>query len=298
MIHDVDVWTGRIVAALKEKGIYEDSLLVFSSDNGGTQDPYNSTTVAGGNNYPLRGAKHSVWQGGMRTSTFVSGGLIPKTLRGSTNNGTYHIVDWYPTFCYLSGSTNCSDDSPVAPGAVDINHPDKDIYGTDSYPSLDGKNIWHEIQAGRVPLRQYMWLSSTVLIKDGKYKLVTAQQDPAITNSAPMTGWRQPDGTWVDGGELDGTGCGVAFKNREHFKPCLFDLENDEREQHDLSAEMPELVQEIWAELNRTALTAFLSRTPADMLGTCNTDCANAKWKRMYGGPGQGPVCDVPGCTD
>jgi arylsulfatase B len=82
--------------------MYEDSLLVFSSDNGGTQDPVNSKTVAGGNNYPLRGAKHSVWQGGMRTSTFVSGGLIPEALRGSTNNGTYHpSLPRWPVTCPL-----------------------------------------------------------------------------------------------------------------------------------------------------------------------------------------------------
>lgn len=112
-----------------------------------------------------------------------------------------------------------------------------------------------------------------------------------------MTGWRLPDGTWKDGGELDGTGCGVAFKQREHLKPCLFDLSNDEREMHDLSSNMPVIVEEMWAELNRSALTAYLSRSPDSLKGTCNKTCADAYWEAMYGGRINGPICGVPGCT-
>jgi len=42
-----------------------------------------------------RGEKHSNWEGGMRVSSFVSGGLIPQNLRGTLNNITMHVVDWY-----------------------------------------------------------------------------------------------------------------------------------------------------------------------------------------------------------
>lgn len=45
--------------------------------------------------YPQRGEKHSNWEGGMRVSAYVSGGLVPEELRGSTSNLTCHIVDWY-----------------------------------------------------------------------------------------------------------------------------------------------------------------------------------------------------------
>merc|ERR1712176_1031199 len=111
-----------------------------------------------------------------------------------------------------------------------------------------------------------------------------------------MTGWRQTDGTWKDGGELDGSGCGVAFKQRDHLKPCLFDLSTDEREMHDLSSSMPSLVQEMWEELNRSDLTAYLSRSPDALKGPCNETCANAHWEAIYGGRIEGPICGVPGC--
>ena len=41
----------------------------------------------------IRGA--GKWEGGLRTAAFVSGGMIPKELRGTTNGVTMHIVDWY-----------------------------------------------------------------------------------------------------------------------------------------------------------------------------------------------------------
>merc|ERR1719160_1501012 len=132
--------------------MYERTLIVFTSDNGGTQDPPQNNT-RGGNNFPLRGAKHSNWQGGMRTQTFVSGGFLPKEMRGQTHNGTFHVTDWYPTFCGLAG-VDGSDNSPVAPLPVDPSKPSKDIYGSKSWPSVDGVDIWPRIsEAAATPAR-------------------------------------------------------------------------------------------------------------------------------------------------
>merc|ERR1712217_864677 len=126
-----------------------------------------------GNNYPLRGGKHSNWQGGMRTQTFVSGGFLPASVRGKTHNGTFHVTDWYPTFCSLAG-VDGSDDLPVAPLPVDPSEPGKDIYGDQSWPPVDGVNIWSAIIAPeKTQKREYQWLSGQVVIKDGRWKLVT-----------------------------------------------------------------------------------------------------------------------------
>lgn len=294
MIGDVDIWVGKLVEALKAKDMYDNTLMVFTSDNGGTAD---DADEVGGNNYPLRGGKHTVWQGGMQTTSFVSGGLLPSKLSGSTHNGSFHVVDWYPTFCHLAG-VDWSDDAPVKPLPVDESKPDLDIYqGDKSWPSVDGINIWGELLGRHNSSRRYLWTSAETMIKDGRYKIVTAQQDPSLTAHPPFAGWRKPDGTWLDGGDIDGPGCGVAFKDRSSFKPCLFDLLNDEREMNDLSADMPELVAELWAELNRTALTAYLSRSPDSLTGYCNKTCAEQKWGTYSGVKSTGgPICGVPGC--
>jgi arylsulfatase I/J len=79
MLHLLDQAVGNVTAALRDTSVsptplWEHTLLVFSSDNGG---------IGLGNNYPLRGHKHDPWEGGTRATAFVSGGFVPESLRGS-----------------------------------------------------------------------------------------------------------------------------------------------------------------------------------------------------------------------
>ncbi len=46
------------------------------------------------NNYPLRGGKYSEFEGGIRSAAFVSGGLLPESVRGTQQAGIIHIADW------------------------------------------------------------------------------------------------------------------------------------------------------------------------------------------------------------
>lgn len=299
MLADVDVWVGAITNTLKERNMWDNTLIVYSADNGGTQDPLYSTKVVGGNNYPLRGAKHSNWQGGIRTMTFISGGLVPTALRGTTNNGTYHIVDWYPTFCRLAGGTNCFDASPEKPLPVDPSDPSKDIYrgnGSQCWPSVDGIDVWDAITGNdeKAKAREFLWVTEQVMIKDGRYKIVVAQQLPAVTNSGPAPGWRNANGSWTTKGlEIDGPGCGLAFEHRHNLQPCIFDLNADEREEHDLSGSKKRLLESLWLQLNTTQLTKYSSRSPAALLGVCDEECADAHWKDEYGKSIPGPICGV-----
>eukprot|EP01063_Lacrimia_lanifica_P025760 TRINITY_DN3371_c0_g1_i2.p1 TRINITY_DN3371_c0_g1~~TRINITY_DN3371_c0_g1_i2.p1 ORF type:complete len:532 (+),score=153.21 TRINITY_DN3371_c0_g1_i2:95-1690(+) len=294
MIADVDRWVGALVAALKKKEMYDNTLIVWTSDNGGMWKP----KTGGGNNFPLRGEKHTNWQGGMRTQTFVSGGVVPAGLRGTTNDGTYHVSDWYPTFCKLAGGKRCDDAAPVPPLPVDPTDPSKDIYGKHSWPSVDGRDIWGALTAGAASAPAYQWLSSESAIKDGRWKIVLAQPDPSLEAAfPPVAGWRKADGEWIEGPGLDTAGCGLAFQNRTRFAPCLFDLHADPREKHDLSAARPDLVADLWGRLNATRLTRFAARSPAALLGPCNEACARKHWRRAYQGEFEGPICGVPGCV-
>ena len=79
-----------------------------------------------GLNWPLRGEKHTNWDGGLRAAAFISGGLIPAHLRGTASDVNCHIVDWYPTFSFLAGVSG-ADDAPIKPLPIDPSDPDKDI---------------------------------------------------------------------------------------------------------------------------------------------------------------------------
>ena len=92
--------------------MWENTLLVFSTDNGGNLG-------GSGINYPLRGGKYTFWQGGVRGLGFVAGGLVPRHLRGTTWDGAVHAADWYTTFASLAG-VEAGDSGPVSPDGMDL----------------------------------------------------------------------------------------------------------------------------------------------------------------------------------
>ena len=100
MVNFMDTMVGNATAAYRRKGMYEDLLIVMSTDNGG---PIYSDGMAGANNWPHKGGKMSNWDGGIRGNAFVSGGFLPIEVRGTKFEGLIAVWDWYHTFCDLAG---------------------------------------------------------------------------------------------------------------------------------------------------------------------------------------------------
>lgn len=91
MLAAVDEAVGKIENALKSTGLYENTLIVFSSDNGGPPP---------GDNHPLRDFKGTIFEGGVRAAAFATWpGRIPSAQRVRE---PMHIVDWYPTLIKLA----------------------------------------------------------------------------------------------------------------------------------------------------------------------------------------------------
>ncbi|OQV17859.1 Arylsulfatase B [Hypsibius exemplaris] len=99
----LDDSVGAVIAALKSKGMYENSIVVFSSDNGGAglENTLGGLPVTHANNFPLRGAKTSQWEGGLRVTACIASPLLEKPKRVS--NELFHITDWFTTFLRLAG---------------------------------------------------------------------------------------------------------------------------------------------------------------------------------------------------
>ena len=95
MLAIVDSAINNITTLLQKKKMYQDTLVVFSSDNGGKDNHY---LRGGHSNWPLRGHKGTDLQGGVRVPAFVSGGVIPTELKATQQDGYIHICDWYATF--------------------------------------------------------------------------------------------------------------------------------------------------------------------------------------------------------
>ncbi len=144
MIHRLDINVGKIVSELKEQGLYDNTVIVFLSDNGG---PIGNDKAR--LNAPLRGSKGILLEGGIRVPFTMT---WPSTLkRGSRYSHPVSALDLVPTFVALAGGQTGPEDQ------------------------LDGVNIFPYVQgskAGR-PHDEMMWrFTISAGIRDGDWKLV------------------------------------------------------------------------------------------------------------------------------
>ncbi len=93
MIESVDDNIARIMDYLKSKGIEDNTVIVFSSDNG-----HNGLVSA---NRLMRGVKGEVYEGGVRVPTFVHWG---DNLKSRTVTAPISCIDYFPTFIELAGA--------------------------------------------------------------------------------------------------------------------------------------------------------------------------------------------------
>lgn len=93
MVSKVDDSVGDLVKALHKKDMLSNTIIVFSTDNGGPAEGFNLNAAS---NWPLRGVKDTLWEGGVRGAGFMWGAsVIQKPKRVS--HQMMQIADWLPT---------------------------------------------------------------------------------------------------------------------------------------------------------------------------------------------------------
>lgn len=90
LIVGIDDSMQKIVYELQKNSKWFNTIIVFTTDNGG--QPW-----FGASNYPYRGTKNSLYQGGVKGIGFISGGYVLNKRKTEKYNGLMHISDWYPT---------------------------------------------------------------------------------------------------------------------------------------------------------------------------------------------------------
>lgn len=99
MVAALDESIGNITKTLREEGELDKTVILFLSDNGGP-------TEGGAFNYPLRGKKATLWEGGTRSFTLFSAPTLSKKDQGKTYSGLVHAVDWFPTLVEAAGGSD------------------------------------------------------------------------------------------------------------------------------------------------------------------------------------------------
>jgi arylsulfatase A len=234
MIEVMDAGVGRIDETLRELGLADDTIVVFASDNG----PYLGD-VQGVSldryNHGWRGAKHYVFEGGIRVPAIVR---WPAALgAGRTVVEMVHFADWLPT---LAAAANV----PL-PDAVDLDGDDVGGVLAGDTGAVRPQRFW---QCNRYAPR----IEGNAAMRDGDWKLVR----PAIPELMQVTdadraidralNYRQPERIEaVDGSPLP------CFDPGTPPAPLLFDLASDPFEEHDRAAEQPERVRRMGEALDR-----------------------------------------------
>ncbi|MGJ8634355.1 MAG: sulfatase [Luteolibacter sp.] len=98
MMENLDTNIGRVMAHLKDKGILENTIVVFTSDNGGFA--HRKQTGGPTSNLPLRSGKAFNYEGGIRIPTIIS---WPSRLQPATTDSPMITMDVYPTLLDLAG---------------------------------------------------------------------------------------------------------------------------------------------------------------------------------------------------
>ncbi|XP_063698187.1 arylsulfatase B-like [Culicoides brevitarsis] len=253
----LDEGVGKIMKALKEQKMLENSIVVFISDNGAPTVGLHSNM---GSNYPFRGQKNSGWEGSFRTPAVIYSPLIKKP--GRISFDYFHITDWLPTLMSAAG-----------------------IKLRSSRP-LDGIDQWNSISLGLMGKRREMLLNinpvvgwSSFIKNDWKLlRKAPEANDKWLSEANNDTQFRN-EASYVqnivnsDAQKAIGKGlntfdvvqtlrrnqinCGVPRKFGKGFKECdfsktkqcLFNIISDPCERYDVSSMYPHILKQMEAAL-------------------------------------------------
>ncbi|KAK7495658.1 hypothetical protein BaRGS_00013105 [Batillaria attramentaria] len=149
MVSALDDGVGAVFSALQNNKMADNAIIVFTTDNGG---PANGFDYNAANNYPLRGLKATLWEGGVRGVGFIHSPLLSKS--GYVSQKMLHVCDWLPTLYEAAGGNQTK------------------------LKNLDGVSAWKMLSTDGPPVRSEMLhnidpIGKFAGIRVGDYKLVT-----------------------------------------------------------------------------------------------------------------------------
>ena len=214
MLKAADEGIANITMLLDEKNLLDDTIIIFTTDNGGQ-------TCRGSNNWPLRGNKATIFEGGVHGTGFVWGSKLPKL--NYDNHQLIHVTDWLPT---------------IVEGIAGLEL-DKDKW------KLDGYNVWQAIIGNEESPRKeilidlnppYPGFIGQAAMRIGDWKLIIGE--PNCSFGQVRIGDCCPDG-WV---HLNGS---IEVPPTTPSLTWLFNITADPNERNNVADQYPEVVKQL-----------------------------------------------------
>jgi arylsulfatase I/J len=247
MVAHTDDMVANVTAALKRKGLWDSTLYLTVSDNGGPV-----TNGTGANNHPLRGGKLTNFEGGVRANAFAAGGFLAPEVRGTRSAGLVAIADLYTTFAALAG-VDPTDHRAAAAGLPPVDGLDVSALFTVANATSPRKEV--PLGIAFAPGDDDPPAGPTVvqgLIRADGFKLLLGQidggfwQGPTYPNTSGWPAWQT-----LDCGQLNASGDAGASGG------CLFDVFADPNEHNDIAAQFPAVVAEMRARIAALQLQVY-----------------------------------------
>jgi arylsulfatase I/J len=269
----MDDTVGVLVQAMKDKGMWENTLLVFMADNGGPMyEP------GGSSNYPLKGGKYNDFQGGVRTNAFMSGGFIPESMRGTEFSGIISVADWYSTFSEIAGVDAKDEKSEAANDWLMAQR-------LPSLPPVDSVPQWGFIANNTNARPGLVHLSDTAVLR-WPYKLVIGVQPygrhsgELYPNCSTVDGMNNDHGPqFVDLKIFDHTiDLAIRAKKEQEIywqedcgEGCLYNLEEDPNEHTNIAGVATDVFEQMKVSLAELNEDLFLPDRGDASVEACQT---------------------------
>lgn len=174
MLKSLDENVGRLIKTLKDEGIYEETVILFTSDNGGLSTTEGAPTC----NKPLSEGKGWMYEGGIREPLIIKwdGRILP----GSICNVPVTSPDFYPTLCEIAGKSDykaCEGQSLIRliEENEDLSLRERPIFWHFPHYANQGGTPGSSVRKDRFKLIQFY--------EGNKYELYDLQADPGEKNN-------------------------------------------------------------------------------------------------------------------
>lgn len=208
-IQDLDGSVGRILDALDEMGVTDETMVIFSSDNGGqisekpNQPQFQAIQKGLAINGALRGGKHTIWEGGTRVPLIVRMPKLKDVKVGAVSDALVNLID---------------------------------IFATVADTVIDGEELGNQVAPDSI--------SFLHALKTGAQDESTLRQSSVTASAKGIIAIRRGIWKWIEGLAPEGQQAPV-----DQAKPQLYNLRQDLGENKDRSDTNPDIVNQLKKEL-------------------------------------------------